>query len=216
MKVNITGKLSPGVYAKDVILGLIGKIGVNGATNRVMEFSGNVVDAMTMEQRMTLCNMAVEAGATSGICAPDPVTVDYLWPFIKGEYATKEDALTAFQAFAPDADAVYSDVIDFHVTDLVPQVTFGYKPDQVKPVAEMAGIPIQQVYIGSCTNGRFEDLEIAAGIIDGKTDPSPGAGHCQSRLHRTFTAGHFPPVLLKSSWMPVFASPIPPAVPALV
>ncbi len=168
MKVNITGTLPCGVFAKDVILGLIGKIGVNGATNRVLEFSGNVVAAMTMDQRMTLCNMAVEAGATSGICAPDAVTVDYLWPFIKDEYETKAAALTAFQAFAPDADAVYSQVIDFSVTDLVPQVTFGFKPDQVKPVAEMAGTPIDQVYIGSCTNGRFEDLEIAAGIIDGK------------------------------------------------
>ncbi len=168
MKVNITGKLASGVFAKDVILGLIGKIGVNGGTNRVLEFSGNVVEAMTMDQRMTLCNMAVEAGATSGICAPDAVTVDYLWPFIKDEYETKSAALTAFQAFAPDADAVYSEVIDFSVTDLVPQVTFGFKPDQVKPVADMADTPIDQVYIGSCTNGRFEDLEIAAGILEGK------------------------------------------------
>ena len=168
MKVNITGKLAPGVFAKDVILGLIGKIGVNGGTNRVLEFSGNVVEAMTMDQRMTLCNMAVEAGATSGICAPDAVTVDYLWPFIKDEYETKAAALSAFQAFAPDADAVYSEVIAFSVTDLVPQVTFGFKPDQVKPVADMADTPIDQVYIGSCTNGRFEDLEIAAGILAGK------------------------------------------------
>ena len=168
MKVNITGTLSPGVYAKDVILALISKIGVNGATNRVMEFSGNVVEAMTMDQRMTLCNMAVEAGATSGICAPDQVTVAYLWPFIKEEYASKEAALDAFKAFTPDVDASYSDVIEFDVTDLVPQVTFGFKPDQVKPVAAMAGEPIHQVYIGSCTNGRFEDLEIAAKIIEGK------------------------------------------------
>ena len=173
MKVNITGSLAKGVYAKDVILALISKIGVNGATNRVMEFSGDVVDAMTMDQRMTLCNMAVEAGATSGICSPDQVTVAYLWPFIKGEYGTKEAALTAFQAFTPDADADYTDVIEFDVTDLVPQVTFGFKPDQVKPVSAMAGEPIHQVYIGSCTNGRFEDLEIAAKIIEGK-EINPG------------------------------------------
>ncbi|SMC44418.1 3-isopropylmalate dehydratase, large subunit [Desulfocicer vacuolatum DSM 3385] len=168
MKVNISGTLARGVYAKDVILALISKIGVNGATNRVMEFSGNVVDAMTMDQRMTLCNMAVEAGATSGICAPDKVTVDYLWPFIEDEYPTKEAALDAFNVFTPDADAAYTDVIEFDVTPLVPQVTFGFKPDQVKPVSDMEGEPIHQVYIGSCTNGRFEDLEIAADIIKGK------------------------------------------------
>ncbi len=168
IKVNITGTLAKGVYAKDVILALIAKIGVNGATNRVMEFSGNVVDVMTMDQRMTLCNMAVEAGATSGICSPDQVTVAYLWPFIKEEYGTKEAALDAFKEFSPDADADYTDVIEFDVTYLVPQVTFGFKPDQVKPVSAMAGEPIHQVYIGSCTNGRFEDLEIAATIIEGK------------------------------------------------
>jgi len=173
MKVNITGTLAKGVYAKDVILALISKIGVNGATNRVMEFSGDVVDAMTMDQRMTLCNMAVEAGATSGICSPDQVTVDYLWPFIKEEYGTKEAALTAFQVFTPDADASYSDVIEFDVSDLDPQVTFGFKPDQVKSVSAMAGEPIHQVYIGSCTNGRFEDLEIASKIIEGK-EINPG------------------------------------------
>ena len=173
MKVNITGALVKGVYAKDVILALISKIGVNGATNRVIELSGNVVDSMTMDQRMTLCNMAVEAGATSGICSPDQVTVDYLWPFIKDEYGTKEAALDAFKEFTPDADANYTDVIEFDVTDLVPQVTFGFKPDQVKPVSAMAGEPIHQVYIGSCTNGRFEDLEIAAKIIEGK-EINPG------------------------------------------
>ncbi len=173
MKVNITGSLAKGVYAKDVILALIARVGVNGATNRVMEFSGKVVDSMTMDQRMTLCNMAVEAGATSGICSPDQVTVDYLWPFIKEEYGTKEAALDAFKEFTPDADADYTDVIEFDVTNLVPQVTFGFKPDQVKPVSAMAGEPIHQVYIGSCTNGRFEDLEIAAKIIEGK-EINPG------------------------------------------
>ncbi len=169
MKIKITGKLPKGVYAKDVILALIGKIGVNGATDRVIEFSGPVVDKMNMDQRMTLCNMAVEAGATSGICTPDIVTVDYLWDFIKDDYLTKEDALKAFCAFAPDKDASYIDKLDFDVSCLEPHVTFGYKPDQVKPVSEMAGVFIDQVYIGSCTNGRFEDLEIAASILKGKT-----------------------------------------------
>lgn len=168
MRVEISGSLPKGVYAKDVILSIIGKIGVNGATNRVMEFCGDVVESMTMDQRMTLCNMAVEAGATSGICPPDMVTVDYLWRFIKDEYESKEAALKAFTRFVPDTDAKYSATIKIDVSNLQPQVTFGYKPDQVKPVAEMEGTPINQVYIGSCTNGRLEDLEIAASILKGR------------------------------------------------
>ena len=84
MKINVTGELPEGVFAKDVILSVIAKIGVNGATNMVMEFTGPVIAAMTMESRMTLCNMAVEAGATSGICYPDMTTVEYLWEFIQG------------------------------------------------------------------------------------------------------------------------------------
>ncbi len=169
MKVAISGTLAAGVYAKDVILSIIKTIGVNGATDRVMEFSGPVVDRMTMEERMTLCNMAVEAGATSGICPPDRVTVDYLWQFIQEDYPSKEAALSAFMAFAPDDDAAYTDTLEIDVTSLCPQVTFGYKPDQVRSVAEMAGTTIDQVYIGSCTNGRIEDLRIAARLLKGKT-----------------------------------------------
>lgn len=168
IKIDITGSLSGGVFSKDVILALIGRLGVNGATNKVVEFTGPVVTAMSMEARMTLCNMTVEAGATSGICYPDITTVDYLWPFIKDEYATREEALTAFQAWLPDADAKYDDTLEFDVTNLEPQVTYGYKPDCVKPIRELAGTPIDQIYIGSCTNGRIEDLRIAAGILKGK------------------------------------------------
>jgi len=137
IKIDITGQLAEGVYSKDVILALIGKLGVNGATDKVVEFTGPVVSAMSMEARMTLCNMAVEAGATSGICYPDMVTVDYLWPFIENAYADKEAALAAFQAWLPDADATYDDVMEFNVSDLTPQVTYGYKPDCVKPLKEM-------------------------------------------------------------------------------
>lgn len=168
MKILISGNLQSGVYAKDVILSIIGTIGVNGATDRVMEFSGAVVEKMSMEERMTLCNMAVEAGATSGICAPDMVTVDYLWEFIKEEYPSRDGALEAFQAFTPDKDAVYSDILEVDVSTLVPQMTFGYKPDQVSSVSKMEGTPIDQVYIGSCTNGRIEDLRIAASLLVGK------------------------------------------------
>jgi len=169
MKLNLTGKLKPGVYAKDVILSIIGRIGVNGATDRVIEFDGPVIAAMSMEERMTLCNMAVEAGATSGICRPDRTTVDYLWPFIKDEYDSPEAALAAYAQWGPDEDAVYEQVLEHDVSDLPPQVTFGYKPEDVKPVSEMTGTHIDQVYIGSCTNGRIEDLRVAARVLEGKT-----------------------------------------------
>jgi len=168
VKINITGRLPEGVYAKDVILSIIGRIGVNGATNKIIEFAGPVVDSMNMGGRMTLCNMAVEAGATSGICSPDMNTVDYLWEFIKEEYSTKKAALEAYQMFAPDSDAVYDDVIEHDINNLKPQVTFGYKPDNVKPVDQMEKTPIDQVYIGSCTNGRIEDLRVAAKILKGR------------------------------------------------
>lgn len=168
MKITIDGELQPGVYAKDVILSVIGQIGVNGATDKVVEFHGPVVDAMSMESRMTLCNMAVEAGGTSGICAPDQTTVDYLWPFIRDEFDAPQSALDHYHQFCADDDAEYADVITLDVTGLTPQATFGFKPDQVKPVSEMSGTPIDQVYIGSCTNGRIEDLRIAAQVLEGQ------------------------------------------------
>ncbi len=168
LKIEITGQLRPGVFAKDVILEVIRQISVNGATNQVIEFAGPVVDAMTMEGRMTLSNMAVEAGATSGICRPDSVTVEYLWPFIKDEYPDRQAALEDFSRFMPDADAVYADHTIIDVSDLPPLVTFGYKPDNVKPVSNMAGTRVDQVYIGSCTNGRIEDLRVAARVVAGK------------------------------------------------
>ncbi len=167
IRVNLNGTLPKGVFAKDVILYVIGQLGVNGATDRVLEFRGPVVDAMTMESRMTLSNMAIEAGGTTGICMPDAVTVDYLWPFIQSEYASKEVALADFRKWWSDEDATYDRVLDFDVSNLEPTVTFGYKPDQVKPVGELAGEPVDQVYLGSCTNGRLEDLRIAAQILKG-------------------------------------------------
>jgi 3-isopropylmalate/(R)-2-methylmalate dehydratase large subunit len=118
---------------------------------------------------MTLCNMAVEAGATSGICAPDATTVDYLWPFIEDEFESPRAALEQYSQFCADEDAAYTQVITVDVSQLTPQVTFGYKPDQVKSVAQMDGTPVDQVYIGSCTNGRIEDLRIAAQVLQGKT-----------------------------------------------
>jgi 3-isopropylmalate/(R)-2-methylmalate dehydratase large subunit len=168
MKIEVNGTLPKGVYAKDVILSIIGKIGVNGATNKVIEFSGSTVDAMSMEARMTICNMAVEAGATSGICRPDQTTVEYLWEFIKDEFPSRTSALETFSAFAPDPDAKYDSMITLQAESMEPLVTYGYKPDQVKTVREMEGQKVDQVYIGSCTNGRIEDLRVAAKELAGK------------------------------------------------
>ena len=167
IRVNVNGQLPKGVYAKDVILTIIGKIGVNGATDRVIEFRGSTVDAMTMESRMTLCNMAIEAGGTSGICMPDMTTVDYLWPFIQGEFASKEAALADYQQWISDADASYEQTIEIDAATLVPVATFNYKPDQVKAVTEFTDNRVDQIYLGSCTNGRLEDLRIAAQILKG-------------------------------------------------
>ena len=189
IKVHIKGAPPSGVYAKDVILSLIGKIGVNGATNKVIEFMGPVVQGFSMESRMTLCNMSVEAGATCGICYPDMTTVDYLWPFIQDEFSSKEEALLSYQTYLPDGDADYSTTLDFDVTDLEPMMTYGYKPDEVKPVRHMEGKKVDQVYIGSCTNGRIEDLRIAAQVLQGKriseslraiVSPATPEAYCQA------------------------------------
>ena len=165
IKFNITGRLKHGVYAKDVILAVIKQLTVNGATNKVIEFAGSAVDEMSMESRMTLCNMAIEAGGTCGVCYPDMVTVEYLWEFIKDDYKDKQDALADFSKWVSDPDAEYSAVYDMDVSELVPQMTFDYKPDQVRDVSEMEGLPVDQVYIGSCTNGRIEDLRVAAEVL---------------------------------------------------
>lgn len=168
IKFNITGGLRAGVFAKDLILSIIGQIGVNGATNRIMEFTGDVIDGMGMEERMTLCNMAIEAGGTCGVCMPDKVTVDYLWQFIKDDYPTKEDAVRDYSKWISDNDAVYNNVIDIDASHIEPVATVGFKPDEIKPVREIAGTKVDQVYIGSCTNGRISDLRIAAGLLKGR------------------------------------------------
>ena len=167
MKINIIGTLPKDVYAKDVILKIIKDLTVNGATDKVIEFHGTVVQNMSMESRMTLCNMAVEAGATCAICLPDITTVKYLWPFISDKYKSHADAIGDYHKWHPDSDAVYADELTINVSDLAPQVTFGYKPDQVKDVDGLVGTKVDQVYIGSCTNGRIEDLRVAAEILAG-------------------------------------------------
>jgi len=177
LRIDLLGELPPGVSPKDVILAVISEISVSGASGKVMEFRGPVISAMSMEGRMTICNMAVEAGATSGVCMPDMTTVNYLWPFIgpgacteegNKTYSTKKEALDDFSKWASDDDAEYSGVVDIDCSKLEPLATVGYKPDEVKPVRELEGTKIDQVYIGSCTNGRIEDLRAAAAVLHGK------------------------------------------------
>jgi 3-isopropylmalate/(R)-2-methylmalate dehydratase large subunit len=172
VRINLNGRLRPGVSAKDLILAAIAKIGVAGATDRVIEFHGPVIDRMSMEGRMTVCNMAVEAGGTSGVCMPDRITVDYLWPFTgpggDGTYPTKEAALADFLQWRSDDDAIYDRVVDIDCSALEPSATVGYKPDQVKTIRELKGVRVDQVYIGSCTNGRIEDLREAAAVLKGR------------------------------------------------
>ncbi|WP_028582886.1 3-isopropylmalate dehydratase large subunit [Desulfogranum mediterraneum] len=168
LKVELKGSLRQGVVAKDIILAIIRELTVNGATDMVIEFGGPVVEAMNMASRMTLCNMAVEAGATSGVCLPDETTARYLWPFIQDDYPTLEAAVSDFAKWHSDPDAEYARTLTLDVSELLPQVTFGYRPDNVKAITELAGSRIDQVYIGSCTNGRIEDIREAAAILDGR------------------------------------------------
>ena len=169
LKIIINGQLQTGVTAKDVILSVIKKLTVNGGTDKVIEFVGPVINSMGMSARMTICNMAVEAGATCGICLPDRVTAEYLWPFIKNQYASIDDAVSDFAKWHSDPDAEYTEILELDISGLVPQVTFGFKPDQVRNIDEMAGTPVDQIYIGSCTNGRIEDLRDAALLLKGRT-----------------------------------------------
>ena len=169
IKVELTGELQPGVYAKDVILTIIKELTVNGATNKVIEFVGPVISAMNMEERMTLCNMAIEAGGTCGVCYPDEVTVDFLWDFIKEDYSSKEEAVKDYSKWVSDEDAEYDKVLNIDASKIEPVCTFGYKPDQVKTIKEMEGTKVDQIYIGSCTNGRLSDLREAAKVLEGKT-----------------------------------------------
>lgn len=168
VRVNLNGKRGPGVYAKDIILEVVRQLTVNGATDHVIEFRGEVIDAMTMEERMTVTNMAIEAGGTSGICMPDEVTLEYLWPFISDEYNNdKAKALEAFKGWWSDDDAEYAKVLDIDITELEPVTTVKFKPDQVEKLSDVGNIKIDQVYIGSCTNGRISDLREAAKVAKG-------------------------------------------------
>lgn len=160
IKVVINGSLPRGVYAKDIILHLIGKLTNQGANYKVLEFHGEAIKTMPTTARLTISNMAVEAGATAGIIPPDEETVKYLREVAK--YNGEVDLVQ------PDEDAVYHSVVEFDASEIIPQVAAPHHVDNVKPITELEGIEIDQVVIGSCTNGRIEDLKEAADIIRGK------------------------------------------------
>ncbi len=160
IKVIANGEFPKGVHPKDLILHLIGKISAEGANFKVIEFHGSAIRKMSTSGRLTICNMAVEAGATSGIVPADEETVRYL-----REEAGVTDELNLV---TPDPDAKYSQIVEIDVSKLVPQIACPHTVDNVKPIGEVEGLPIQQIVIGSCTNGRLDDLEIAAEIVKGK------------------------------------------------
>ncbi len=165
IRVNFNGKLPVNVFAKDLILAFIKKIGVKGATNAVLEFGGNVISEMSMEGRMTIANMSVEAGATSGMMMFDKKTLDYLYPVLDKMFNNGILEKTKLEEWNSDSDADYGQVIEIDVSDMIPVITDKYSPGEVVNVSELVGKPVNQVYIGSCTNGRIEDLRIAASVI---------------------------------------------------
>jgi len=159
IKVSFEGELSTGVYAKDIALYLAGKIGARGAVYESIEFSGEVVQNLSVEARFTICNMAVEMGAKAGLIQGDEKTKKWL-----GEHSRKK-----FRFVKPDKDAQYKKVLEYEVSRLVPQVARPHTVDNVVSVEEAEGISIQQAFLGTCTNGRLEDLKIAASILKNRS-----------------------------------------------
>ncbi len=235
MEVRVDGALSPGVTAKDIILGIIGRLGTAGATGYVIEYTGEAIRAMSMEARMTVCNMSIEAGARAGMVAPDDTTFAYLdgKPHApKG--ADLEAAMDYWRSLPTDAGAAFDELLTIDASTLAPFVSWGTNPGQVSPItafvpdpddeptesdraslvraldymglkpgAPLNGLPIERVFIGSCTNGRLEDLRRAARIVDGQKVAStvkamvvPGSWEVkrlaeQEGLDKTFLAAGF-------------------------
>lgn len=156
IRVEFHGSLPRGVYAKDLILALISHISADGAIYKALEFGGDIVDTLSMDGRLTLSNMAVEAGGKTGVCSSDQITKEYLERAGRGE---------AHQYLSPDPGATYERIIELDVSDLNPLVAKPHFVDNVSPVEELRGQPIDQVFIGTCTNGRLSDLRVAAEIL---------------------------------------------------
>jgi 3-isopropylmalate/(R)-2-methylmalate dehydratase large subunit len=192
--VNIEGKLQPGVTAKDLILGIIGQIGVSGGTGHVLEYRGSTVRALSMQERMTVCNMSIEAGARAGMIAPDEVTFDYLRGRARAPKAQDwETAEARWRTVVTDSGARFDASIDIDAACIEPMITYGTNPGMVVPIRaaipdkkgddafdkamrymgfhggeDMLGKPVNVVFIGSCTNGRLEDLQAAATVLTGR------------------------------------------------
>lgn len=167
IRVQIDGTLPDNVTSKDVILRILGDLRADGATYRSLEFTGSTFEAMSVASRMTMSNMAVECGAKCGLFSPDEKTADYCG--IPAEDFRKDAFL---QSLHGDPDAVYERTLTYRAEDLVPVMACPSQVDNIRPVSEIAGIPVDQVFLGSCTNGRLEDLAAAAEILKGrKTAP---------------------------------------------
>lgn len=158
MKFVFSGELQPWVGGKDLILHTIGDIGVDGALYRAMEFTGEVIDNLSMADRMTISNMAIEAGGKCGLIAPDQTTFDYLEGRVDDDYTV----------FKSDEDASYYQVKEYDVSSLEPQVAYPHLPENTRPISQVGEIPVDQVVIGSCTNGRLKDIREAAEVLKGK------------------------------------------------
>jgi len=193
MRITVDGRLGPGVGAKDLILHVIRTIGVNGGTGHVIEYAGEAIEALSMEQRMTVCNMSIEAGARAGMIAPDDKTVAYLRGRPLAPQGEAFDAaVERWLALRSDADAVFDREVRLQADAVTPTLTWGIDPGMSLPVTghvpeaggaddralrymgfqggePLAGHPVDIVFVGSCTNGRISDLREAAGVLDGRT-----------------------------------------------
>jgi 3-isopropylmalate/(R)-2-methylmalate dehydratase large subunit len=235
MEVRFTGALSTGVSPKDMILALIGRIGTAGATGCVIEYTGDAIRRLSLEGRMTICNMSIEAGARAGMIAPDEMTFEYLANRPRAPQGDAwQRAVERWRGFTSDPGATYDSSVTLDVSDLAPQVTWGTNPGMVtaitgtvpdpashateaeqqaarralaymdlEPGTPLAGLPIDRVFIGSCTNARVEDLRAAARVVAGRRVSSrvramvvPGSQAVKAQaeaegLDRVFTAGGF-------------------------
>jgi 3-isopropylmalate/(R)-2-methylmalate dehydratase large subunit len=157
MKFNYTGKTREWVYGKDLMLAAIGRVGVDGALYRAMEFTGPVIDELSVDSRLSMTNMAIEAGAKNGIMKPNAATLEFV----------KRATDKPFTVYESDADAEYEETFEFDVAEIEPLVAFPHLPSNVRPISQVGDVAIDQVVIGSCTNGRLEDMRIAAEILKG-------------------------------------------------
>ncbi|MDF2592226.1 MAG: 3-isopropylmalate dehydratase large subunit [Clostridia bacterium] len=158
IRINLEGKIPKGIYAKDIILDVIGKVGADFAVYKGVEIAGSVLKELSIADRMTICNMTTEMGAKTCYIQPDEITFSYL----------REKAIDNYEIFTTDSDFQYAADLTFDVSDLKPQIAAPHSVDNVSSIAEFIGTPINQAYLGSCTNGRVEDLAIAATILKGK------------------------------------------------